>query len=117
MEAKETIGRLAVLLLVGALVAPSHAGTVTDNFNSNVNYLTDGIGGTIWDGIYFGAGEFANTGIGGGGAGATLQCDANISSGNTLTLQTSGTAWEGVDDDGFFLYRVVRGDFSAIVHV
>src|SRR4051812_36223695 len=89
----------------------------SDSFNTSINYLTNGVAGTIWDGIYFGAGEFANSGIGGGGPGATLQCDANLTAGNTLTLQTTGTAWEGADDDGFFLFKIVKGDFSATVHV
>ncbi len=91
--------------------------TYTDNFSANVNYLTNGLAGTLWDGIYFGAGDFDNTGLGGGGPGATLQCDANISAASKLTLQTTGTAWEGADDDGFFLFKVVRGDFSAVVHI
>ena len=91
--------------------------TYTDSFNSNINYLTNGLTGTIWDGAYFGAGEFNNTGLGGGGPGATLQCDANISAASTLTLQTTGTAWEGPDDDGFYLFKVVPGDFSMSVHV
>ena len=89
----------------------------SDSFNTNVNYLTNGISGTIWDGVYFGAGEFNNSGLGGGGPGATIQCDANLSTAGTLTLQTTGTAWEGADDDGFFLFKVVPGDFSATVHV
>ncbi len=91
--------------------------TYTDNFSTNVNYLTNGVAGTIWDGVYFGAGEFNNTGLGGGGPGATIQCDANITAPGKLTLQTTGTAWEGADDDGFFLFKVVKGDFSAVVHV
>jgi len=40
-----------------------------------VNYLTNGVAGRIWDGVYFGAGEFNNTGVGGGGPGSTIQCD------------------------------------------
>ncbi len=87
----------------------------TDSFNNSINYLTNGIAGTIWDGVYFGAGEFNNTGI--LGPGATVQCDANIIAAGTLTLQTTGTAWENADDDGFFLFKVVPGDFSAVVHV
>ncbi len=91
--------------------------TYSDSFNTNANYLTNGIVGTIWDGVYFGAGEFNNSGLGGGGPGATVQCDANISTRSNLTLQTTGTAWEGADDDGFYLFKVVPGDFSMIVHV
>src|SRR5207245_215013 len=47
----------------------------------------------------------------------TLQCDANISSASKLTLQTTVTAWEASDDDGFFLLKVIQGDFSAVVHI
>jgi len=110
--------RVAFLLALGATTIAARAQTTnSDHFNVSVDYLANGVAGTIWDGVYFGAGEFANTGTGGGGAGATLQCDANLSSANTLTIQSSGTAWEGADDDGFFLFKVVRGGFSASVHV
>jgi hypothetical protein len=88
--------------------------TYTDNFTTSANYLTNGVAGTIWDGVYFGAGEFANTS---GGTGATVQCDANISAAGKLTLQTTGTTWEGAGDGGFFLFKVVPGDFSAVVEV
>jgi Family of unknown function (DUF5695) len=91
--------------------------TYSDDFSVNVNYLTNGLTGTIWNGIYFGAGEFNNTGLGGGGPGATLQCDANITAPSTLTIQTTGTAWENADDDGFYLFKVVPGDFSMSMHV
>ena len=111
----------ARILALGILSASAthlvSAATITDNFGTNANYLTDGIGGTIWDGVYFGAGEFSNTGTGGGGVGATVQCDANLSAANKLSLQTTGTAWEAADDDGFFLFKVVQGSFSARVHV
>ncbi|HXT10977.1 MAG TPA: DUF5695 domain-containing protein [Candidatus Angelobacter sp.] len=99
-------------------VAPVRARvTYSDSFNINVNYLTNGLSGTIWDGVYFGAGDFDNSGLGGSGPGATLQCDANSSRANTLTLQTTGTDWEGTGDDGFFLFKVAPGDFSMSVHV
>src|SRR6266404_95470 len=108
--------RATVFLLMAGSLSPAQV-TYTDNFNTPVNYLTNGVMGTIWDGAYFGAGEFNNTGVGGGGPGATIQCDAAISAANRLTLQTTGTAWEAADDDGFFLYKVVPGDFSMSVHV
>src|ERR1019366_447799 len=120
------IPRMKSISLIRAVVAAQilagvanscPAGTLTDSFNTNVNYLTNGITGTIWDGVYFGAGEFNNSGVGGGGPGATIQCDANITAVSNPTLQTTGTAWEGADDDGFFLFKVVKGDFSAVVHV
>ena len=46
------------------LAGPDRKWHYTDNFNANVNYLTNGLAGTIWDGVYFGAGEFNNTGPG-----------------------------------------------------
>src|SRR5215813_6481589 len=107
----------ASILAASVLLRAAAQVTVTDNFNVAHDYLTGGVAGTLWDGIYFGAGEFNNTGVGGGGLGATIQCDAAISAANMLTLQTTGTAWENQDDDGFFLYKVVPGDFSMSVHV
>jgi hypothetical protein len=105
------------IFAVVTLACGSHAATLTNNFNVNVNYLTNGVTGTIWDGVYFGAGEFNNSGTGSGGPGATVQCDANITAASTLTVQSTGTSWEGADDDGLFLYKVVKGDFSAIVRI
>ena len=102
------------LFLLAETMSPAQT-LYTNSFNQNVNYLTNGIAGTIWDGVYFGAGAFNNTGT--LGPGATVQCDANITTAGTLTLQTTGTAWEGADDDGFYLFKVVPGDFSVIVHV
>ena len=109
------VAALAFFLLLG-MMSPAQT-LYTDSFNTSLNYLTNGVAGTIWDGVYFGAGEFDNTGLGGGGPGATLQCDANLTTASTLTLSTTGTAWEGADDDGFYLFKVVPGDFSAAVHV
>jgi len=106
---------LGLVLFLGVEVAARAQVLYTNSFNTSVNYLTNGIAGTIWDGVYFGAGEFNNPGV--LGPGATVQCDANLTAAGTLTLQTTGTAWENADDDGFFLFKVVPGDFSAVVHV
>src|SRR5262249_23731723 len=89
----------------------------TNDFSVNVNYLFNGIHGTIWDGAYFGAGEFANSGLGAEGPGSTLQCDANLTAAKTLTLQTTGTSWDSAADDGFFILKVTKGDFSVAVHI
>jgi hypothetical protein len=93
-----------------------NAGTISDNFSTSRNYLTNGVAGTIWDGVYFGANEFTNVGIA-GVPGRTLKCDANLTSPGQLTVQTVETAWEFTDDDGFFLYKVVSGDFQAVVRI
>src|SRR4051812_45817805 len=81
---------LAVCIVAfGAGISLNAQVTYSDSFNTNVNYLTNGISGTIWDGVYFGAGEFNNSGLGGGGPGATMQASANNPTTNTLTLQTT----------------------------
>ena len=99
------------------IASASAAVSFTDNFNSSINYLTNGVRNTIWDGVYFGPGDFNNTGQGGSGAGATLVCNANTTSASKLTVQSTATDWEHGNDDGFFLYKVVQGDFSAIVKI
>jgi Family of unknown function (DUF5695) len=88
--------------------------TFTDNFTTGINYLTNGLVGTIWDGVYLGSGEFNNTT---GGSASTIQCEANLVTAGQLTLQTTGTEWEGANDDGFFLFKVAPGDFSAVVQI
>ena len=108
---------LVAFVLMVASVRVFGQATYSDDFSTSVNFLTNGLRGTIWDGVYFGAREFNNTGMGGGGPGMTLKCDANMTAVGTLSLETTGTAWEGNDDDGFFLFKVVPGDFSAVVHV
>src|SRR5947209_3539432 len=65
---------LCVLFALSLATEASAQVSYSDSFNSPVNYLTNGVAGTIWDGAYFGAGEFANSGVGGGGPGATVQC-------------------------------------------
>lgn len=64
-----------VFIIAGLALATSSGAQVvyTDSFNSSINYLTNGTAGTVWDGVYFGAGEFNNTGLGGGGLGQTLR--------------------------------------------
>ncbi|HOY57926.1 MAG TPA: DUF1349 domain-containing protein, partial [Verrucomicrobiota bacterium] len=108
----QTIG-LALGLALGGF---GHAGTLTDSFDIAHDYLAAGVAGTVWDGIYLGAGEFANIAIG-GGLGQTLQCDAQTTNPGRLTLQTTQTDWEFDTDDGFFLYKVVPGDFQAVVRI
>ena len=93
------------------------ADTVSDNFDTGHDYLTQGVAGTIWEGIYTKAGDIPNTGLGSDGPGSTLVADANITSNGVLTVQSTNTDWENAADDGFFLFKNVTGDFKAQVHV
>jgi hypothetical protein len=95
-----------------------HSPVFTDNFSAPHDYITNGLLGTSWDGEYLnfgdvpGAQEFA-----GAGAGETAVLNADISNTNILTLEAAGSSWEGVGDDGPFLFKIVTGDFQASVHI
>ena len=93
------------------------AGSATDNFNTTHNYLTGGVAGTIWEGLYTKAGDIANTGLGADGSGSTLITDASTTSNGVLTVQSTRTDWEQTNDDGFFLFKNGNGNFQAQVQI
>jgi hypothetical protein len=106
---------LAALMFVAA---PARAQTTyADNFSTPHNYLSNGIAGTMWDGIYLGAGEIANPMGIWMGPGSVSVADAGISSNGTLTIQSLQTDWENDSDDGFFLYKIITNDFEMSVQV
>ena len=46
-----------------------------------------------------------------------MDANANLEVPNFLTVQSTAGTWVGNGDDGFFLYKVVSGDFDAAVQV
>ncbi len=105
-------------LVLVFLAAPTAAQvTFTDNFGTACNYLTNGVQGTIWDGLYLGAGEISGaTGVG-AAPGTVSIADAGISGSGLLTLASLHTDWENAADDGFYLYKVVTGNFDMSVRI
>ena len=92
--------------------------TYTDNFTTSANYLTTGVAGTIWDGVYLGAGSIANaTGTDGVAPGEVSMGIANITAAGTLSVTSFHTDWENTADDGFLLFKVITGDFDMSVRV
>lgn len=94
------------LLMFSVLV--SGAGTFSDNFNSNHDYLSGGVVGTSWSGITAGKVD----------PGAVTAWNANMSTNGTLTITNAGGSW--VDgSDGPYLWTTIKGDgdFTNIVHV
>jgi hypothetical protein len=88
----------------------------TDNFGTSWNYAGSGTGGSSWDGVYLGGGYIP--GQGGANADGTVSvADANITSNNVLTVSSTRTDWAGTNNDGFFLFKYVPGDFQASVHI
>ena len=100
-------------VLCGGLTWVAQAGSITDNFDSGADFFVTGIvGQTNWDGVYFGAGDI----VGGTGSGTTIQANETTFPGY-LTVQGTVGAWVGNEDDSFFIYKVVAGDFDASVAI
>ncbi|HEY3860429.1 MAG TPA: hypothetical protein VGO59_00970 [Verrucomicrobiae bacterium] len=94
--------------------AISHAPAFTDNFNVPHSYLTNGVVGTGWDGVYEMKSDIA------GVVGPNLSMsafDADITTNNCLTISSANGQWKGADDNGPYLYKVVPGDFETSVHI
>lgn len=91
---------------------------VTDDFSTPKNYLTEGIAGTPWHGLLLGASDVPLGNVTfGTGPGKTLVADASETKAGRLTVQSTDTGFDASEDDGFFLYRVIPGDFSIAVQV
>jgi hypothetical protein len=103
----------AIALLISALFTQAQT-TYTDNFSTAHNYLSDGVAGTIWDGVYLGADAFAQPMGTGVAPGKILSATA---SNGVLSVTSLQTDWEDKADDGFFLYKIVTGDFDMSVEV
>jgi hypothetical protein len=92
----------------------------TDNFSVNHDYITGGVTGTGWQGLYSPA-EGTNpipssAYVPLAGSGTTL-ADANVTSNNVLTLTGAGDGWENGNVGGFFLFKYAPGDFQMAVHI
>src|SRR5487761_2453208 len=90
------------------------AGSLTNNFNNSLDYLANGVAGSMWDGVYLGFGDVPGGNNGGDGNGATLQANETANPG-FLTVQSTSTSWAGTGDDGFYMFKVVAGDFDVSV--
>src|SRR4051812_16227345 len=84
---------LSLVVRVGA-----QSTTFKDHFDIPVNYQTNGVVGTIWDGIYLGAGEFANPSSVGSAPGTASVTDASITGNGVLTVASLQTDWENAAD-------------------
>ncbi len=111
---KTRIPNTFLAALAGCFVAATvQAGELTDDFIAPHDYLTQSVTGTVWDGVYLGAGSVA-----GGTAGDGRITVADTSTfGGYLYVQSLLTDWAGNDTDGFFLYKLVGGDFDASISI
>jgi hypothetical protein len=89
--------------------------TFKDDFNVSQDYVLNRTTNSPWDGVYLNQGDIPETGF--TGTGQTLGADSNISSNNVLTVTNSSGGWAGDQNDGFFLFKYIPGDFQMVVHV
>jgi len=104
----------AIVLFVIGLSA--RADTLNNDFSTPFDYVANGIiGDTNWDGVYLRFGDIPGGSAGGSGNGNTLAASTAGPFPGFLNLQEAGGDWSGADDDGFFLYKVIQGDFDVSV--
>lgn len=97
-------------LAAGALALQAQAGGFTNNFTSGADFVANGVLGTVWDGVYLHGGDVP----GGTAGGSTLFANETIFSG-FLVVESTGGGWAGDQNNGFFLYKWVNGDFDVAV--
>jgi len=102
----------SVLVLFAVSTVHAQAGKVYyDDFSTAKDYLTDGVTGTIWDGLALNNGT------------ATVSTTAVLNALNTndvagsLTFSTSNSYWAGDNDNGAFLYRNIAANSDFVLTV
>src|SRR6266704_2795127 len=102
----------AIVLFVIGLSA--RADTLNNDFSTPFDYVANGIiGDTNWDGVYLRFGDILGGSIGGSGSGNQVAANTTVFGGGYLGLQNIGGDWSGADNDGFFIYKLVQGDFDV----
>ena len=101
-----------LLLFVWSVTA--HGGGYTNNFGNSLNFVTGGITGSMWDGVYLRSGDIPTPSTTGS---QIITADDGISFPGFLTVAQVDGQWAGNANDGFLLYKIVSGDFDASVEV
>ncbi len=115
-------GVASITAIYGALSISSNLTVVkvpvTDDFSAPRNYLVDGLAGTFWSGLLLdtndldlASGEIAS------GPTETLTANAGMTQPGRLSVATHDGGFNVGADSGFFLYRVVSGDFSVAIQI
>src|ERR1700751_1192631 len=114
---KNSVRQISALLLFTLLVGLSaRADSLVNGFDSPFDYVANGIiGDTNWDGVYLRFGDVPGGSAGGSGNGNQTVANTVTPFPTFLNLQNIGGDWSGADNDGFFLYKVVAGDFDVQV--
>jgi hypothetical protein len=110
---KNPAPKLVVVLafLVSCIAPAARADSLTNNFTTPQNYQANGIiGETNWDGVYMRFGDIhrRNCGV----AVVTVRHRSPTPASlfpDCWAVQTLGSDWSNVGNDGFFLWKLVAG--------
>jgi hypothetical protein len=92
------------------------ADILLNSFDTPFDYVANGIvGDTNWDGVYLRGGDIPGGSLGGSGSGNQTIANTTPFGGGFLGLRNAGGDWSGADNDGFFIYKLVSGDFDVSV--
>jgi hypothetical protein len=107
---------LSATAVVLFLIGLSTRADIINNFTTPFDYVANGIiGDTNWDGVYLRFGDITGGSPGTDGNGDTIAANTFLFGGGYLGIQNARGNWSGADDDGFFIYKVVQGDFDVSV--
>jgi len=102
------------VLLISGLV--TRADTLLNDFSAPFDYVANGIiGDTNWDGVYLRFGDVPNGAPAERKTGTHRWRIPRCLAEEFLGVQNIGGDWSGNDSDGFFIYKVVKGDFDMSV--
>ncbi|MBN1925412.1 MAG: T9SS type A sorting domain-containing protein [Prolixibacteraceae bacterium] len=106
---------MLIALLIVAFTANAQEGTAyTDDFSAEIDYLTAGVDGTIWDGILLNSGLWDM-----GEIVAEITALNTTDNPGTLTFASMNSHWAVGSDNGAAIYRTVKNgaDFEVQVKI
>src|SRR5689334_20526651 len=115
MKTTQSVSKFACALAVVMFGIHARGGTISYNFDQGRDYIANGVLGSFWDGVYLGAGgvPFGNNN---GTVGFTSGANENTFP-NFVAVSSRNTGWAGTEDDGYFMYKIVSGDFDVSVQI
>jgi hypothetical protein len=117
MKTSRTLVGLSAAFALAGFGQSAKADSLTNNFTAPFDYVANGIvGDTNWDGVYTTLGDIPNNNdVGGNGPAVTAVANSGVTFPGYLSIRSLGTDWAGGDNDGFFIWKLVSGDFDVSV--
>jgi hypothetical protein len=91
-----------------------HTPVFVDGFTNVHDYVANGLAGSMYDGMFLKFGDFPGEFADATGPGNTTVLNSQITSTNGLQIDSFQTDWQGIRDDGAFLFKIVPGSRSVV---